>query len=96
MTEMLIPPPYNLVPPFFNDLSDLVQVSRVHSAGFGKGNGIEPKLGVFLGFFDVNVRWFRALEAEKEKPVAIYTKDFGHANQRVKPSPAAGAARRTR
>jgi hypothetical protein len=75
---MLIPSNYNLIPPFFNDLPDLAQFWRIHSTRFHKDDWVQPKLGILLRRFDVNMRRLGSFEAKEKEAVAAFTENFGH------------------
>jgi hypothetical protein len=75
---MLSPFIYNLIPPLFNDLSDLGQFCRIHPAGLHQGYRAQPKLGIFLRGLDVDVRWFISFETKEEESITRFAENFGH------------------
>jgi len=76
-TEVFIPRQYKLFLVIFNHLAHLRQLVAPKCPRLGQFHRLQPKLGIFLRAFDMNVRRLMALSAEKEKPNTASRKTSG-------------------
>jgi hypothetical protein len=67
---MLIPPPFNFVSIFFDQLGNLVQFMATEIARSRQFKRSHPKLRIPTAFSNVNVHRFTTVKAEKEETIS--------------------------